>query len=183
MCRADDRQTAVLWGRDHLVLPLGCFCRSAVGGGRQAGDKLGECCRLQRDDKGHCCKNSRLNPHGSAVYLSGSGSRFQESTKGFLLNRVRNGCPRLESILEIGSPSQLDSGAKQDDGFIMNLCLGGSVRTWCAQVGGGVRNRRGGLYAEGRGLAWEESGSMEARCSDLILIAYIFVLLVFLIGC
>ena len=41
----------------------------------------------------------------------------------------------------------------------------------------------GGLCAEGRGLAWEESGSMEARCSDLILIAYCFVLLVFLIGC
>lgn len=70
----------------------------------------------------------------------------------------------------------LDSGAKQDDGFITNLCLGGSVRTWCVQVGSSVRKRRGGLCAEGRGLAWEESGSMEARCSDLILIAYSFVL-------
>lgn len=141
-------------GTGHLVLQLGRFCGSAVGGSRQAGDKLGECCRIQRDDKGHCCKNSRLSPHGSAVYLSGSGSRFQESTKGFLLNRVRNGWPRLESILEIDSPSQLDSGAKQDDEFITNLCLGGSVRTWCAQVGGGVRKRRGGTvcWREGLGM-------------------------------
>lgn len=45
------RQTdcCAIKGRDHLVLPLGCFWRSAVGGGRQAGDKLGECCRLQRE--------------------------------------------------------------------------------------------------------------------------------------
>lgn len=91
-------------GTGSLVLPLGCFWRSAVGGGRQAGDKLGECCRLQRDDKGHCCGNSRLNPHGSAVYLSGSGSRFPGKYQRVLVNLVK-----VESILEIGSLSQLDS--------------------------------------------------------------------------
>lgn len=53
--------------------------------------------------------------------------------------------------MEIDSPSQLDSGAKQDDEFITNLCLGGSVRTWCAQVGGGVRKRRGGREGLGMG--------------------------------
>lgn len=55
--------------------------------------------------------------------------------------------------METDSPSQLDSGAKQDDGFITNLCLEGSVRTDCAQIGNGVRRRRAGLCAEWEGLS------------------------------
>ena len=71
----------MLWGRDHLGLQLACFCRSTVGGGRQAGDKLGEYCRPQRDDKGYCYKNLRLNPHDSAIYLSGEVPCFRKVPK------------------------------------------------------------------------------------------------------
>lgn len=80
----------MLWGWEHLGLQLACFCRSTVGGGRQAGGKLGECCRLQRDDKGCCYKNSRLNPHDSAIYLSGEVPGFRKVQR-FLLNGVRDG--------------------------------------------------------------------------------------------
>ena len=44
-----------------------------IGGGREGGDKLGECCRVQgTDDKGQYCRNERLDPPDSAVQLSGS---------------------------------------------------------------------------------------------------------------